>query len=217
MKSTSVTADFTGKASLWQDAGIQVRGQDGANGTNGAVMEDEDHGQPPQKEAFPYQDFGLDKDKTNALKWEDYLIGLLLQNPGLSQHVCGIINDSDFAGTDTRELYRILNSVYQRDVSPTLQSFEQFVPSALLSAVARATKHVESRSPQDGAKLVKEAVQCATRLKRMRLLQLNTELQYLIREAANSGDKELERQLRQRVFENKKLLCTLYTSSHLQG
>jgi DNA primase len=194
-----------------------VYGQDGANGTHGPVIEDGDHGQPPQKETFPYQDFGLDKDKTNALKWEDYLIGLLLQNPGLSQHVCGIINDSDFAGTDTRELYRILNSVYQRDVSPTLQSFEQFVPSALLSAVARATKHVESKSPQDGAKLVKEAVQCATRLKRMRLLQLNTELQYLIREAANSGDKDLERQLWQRVFENKKLLCTLYTSTHLQG
>jgi DNA primase len=216
-KPTGVTANFTGKTSLQQDAGIQVRGQDGANGTNGPVIEDEDHRQLPQKEAFPHQDFGLDKDKTNALKWEDYLIGLLLQNPGLSQHVCGIINDSDFAGTDTRELYRILNSVYQRDVSPTLQSFEQFVPSALLSAVARAIKHVESRSPQDGAKLVKEAVQCATRLKRMRLLQLNRDLQYLIEEAANSGDRDLERQLRQRVFENKKLLCTLYTSTHLQG
>jgi len=107
--------------------------------------------------------------------------------------------------------------VYQRDVSPTLQSFEQFVPSALLPAVARVIRDIESKSPQDGAKLVKEAIQCATRLKRMRLLQWNTELQYLIREAANAGDKALEKQLRQQVFENKKLLCTLYTSTHLQG
>ncbi|HEY4033425.1 MAG TPA: DNA primase [Ktedonobacteraceae bacterium] len=216
-KTTGVTADFTGKASGRQDAHTQGRGQDGVNGTTSGVTEDDDHGQASQMDAFQHQDLGLDKDKTNAIKWEDYLIGLLLQNPGLSQHVCGIINDSDFAGTDTRELYHILNSVYQRDVSPTLQPFEQFVPSALLPTVARAIRSVEPKSPQDGAKLVKEAVQCATRLSRRRRLQLNTELQYLIREAANSGDKVLEKQLRQRVFENKSLLCTLYTSTPLQG
>jgi len=216
-KSTGVTADFTGKTSGRQDAGTQVRGRDGANRTNGGVIEDDDHGQMSQKDTVPHQEIGLDKDKTNALKWEDYLIGLLLQNPGLSQHVCGIINDSDFAGTDTRELYRILNSVYQRDVSPTLQPFEQFVPSALLPAVARVIRDVEPKFPQDGAKLVKEAVQCASRLRRRRLLQLNTELQYLIREAADKGDKALEKQHRQRVFEIEKQLRTLYTSTHLQG
>src|SRR5207253_1868302 len=47
----------------------------------------------------------LDKRKEDRLQWEDYLIGLLLQNPALSHHVCGIINDGDFAGADTRELY----------------------------------------------------------------------------------------------------------------
>ena len=216
-KTVGVTADFTGKTSGQQQAGTQVRGQDSANGTIGGVVEEDDHGQMSQKGTVPHQEFGLDKHKTNALKWEDYLIGLLLQNPGLSQHVCGIINDSDFAGTDARELYRILNSVYQRDVSPTLQPFEQFVPSALLPTVARVIKDVEPKSPQDGAKLVKEAVQCATRLKIKRRLQLNTELQYLIREAANTGDKVGEKLLRQRVFENKMLLRTLYTSTNLQG
>ncbi len=216
-KTAGVTADFTGKTSGRQDARMQARERDEANRTIGGVAEENDQGQMSQVDALSHQDFGLDKHKTNAIKWEDYLIGLLLQNPGLSQHVCGIINDSDFAGTDTRELYRILNSVYQRDVSPTLQSFEQFVPSALLPAVARAIRNVESKSPQDGAKLVKEAEQCATRLKRNRILQLNTELQYLIREAANAGDKALEKQLRQQVFENEKLLRTIYTSTHLQG
>ncbi len=112
---------------------------------------------------------GLDKRIRDRIKWEDYLIGLLLQNPGLCPHVCGIITDGDFAGTDTRELYRIFNSVYQRDASPLFQSFEQFVPSALLESVDRARKSVESRSPLEGAGLVKDAVQCATRLKRARL------------------------------------------------
>ncbi len=216
-KTAGVIADFTGKVGGWQNASIQVHGQEGISGTNGSVGEDDDHAQVSQQGTVAQQGSGLDKGKMNALKWEDYLIGLLLQNPALSQHVCGIINDSDFAGTDTRELYRILNSVYQRDASPTLQPFEQFVPSALLPTVARVVKNVESKSPQDGAKLVKEVVQCATRLKRMRLRQLNTELQYLIREAADEGDKAHERQLRQQAFEYQRQLRTIDNSIHLQG
>src|SRR5947199_1252796 len=118
--------------------------------------------------------FGLDRNGNDRVKWEDYLIGLLLTNPGLSTQVCGIINDGDFAGTDTRELYRIFNSVDQRGSSPLFQSLEQTVPSALLATIDRARKSIESRSPLEGAGLAKEAVQCATRLKRARLLQLNT-------------------------------------------
>ncbi|MBE3560454.1 MAG: DNA primase [Ktedonobacteraceae bacterium] len=166
----------------------------------------------PEKETV-----GLDRGKHWKIQWEDYLIGLLLCDPAVGQHVYGIISDGDFAGTDTRELYRILNSIGQRDSSPSRQSLEQLVPAALLETIARARKCVESSSPKDGEGLVREAVQCATRLKRMRLLQLNTELEYLIREAADSGDKVLERQLRQQVFENRKLLRTLYTSTHLHG
>src|SRR5258707_7527652 len=88
--------------------------------------------------------FGLDKRIKDRIKWEDYLIGLLLQNPGVWPHACGMINDGDFAGTDTRELYHIFNSVHQRDSSPLFQSFEQFVPPALLETVARARRNVES-------------------------------------------------------------------------
>src|SRR5205085_5763752 len=120
----------------------------------------------------------LDSNRAHKLQWEDYLIGLLLHNPELSQHVCGIIKDSDFAGTDTRELYHILNSVYQRGSSSSLQSFEHVVPSALLTTIARARKCVESRSQLDGPGQVKAAIQCATRLKRTKLVQLNTELQF---------------------------------------
>jgi DNA primase len=216
-KTVGVTADFTGKASKWDDTRTQTYGREDANGIAGGVTEGNDHEQAAQIDTFQRQELGLDRDKINALEWEDYLIGLLLQNPALSPHVCGIINDSDFAGTDTRELYHLLNSVYQRDVSPTLQPFEQFVPSVLLPTVARAVRNIESKPPQDGAKLASEAEQCATRLRRMRLLQLNTELQYLIREAADAGDKPREKQLRQRAFEYQRLLRTLYTSTHLQG
>ncbi|QBD80346.1 DNA primase [Ktedonosporobacter rubrisoli] len=159
----------------------------------------------------------LDRNRDNRLQWEDYLIGLLLQNPGLSQNVCGIINDGDFAGTDTRELYRILNSVYQqRASSPSHQPFEQHVPSALLATVARAQKCVESRYPRDGEP-VKEAIQCATRLKRTRLLQLNTELKYLIHEAAEAGDSVAVRQFLLQVSQIERQLRTINTAMRLHG
>src|SRR6266487_2095126 len=161
--------------------------------------------------------FGLDNHIRNRIKWEDYLIGLLLHNPGLCLHVCGIITDGDFAGTDTRELYRIFNSVYQRDASPLFQSFEQFVPSALLETVARARKSVESRTPLEGAGLVNDAVQCATRLKRASLLQSNTELRYLERGATETGDVAAVQQFRRQLLDIHRQLRTIDSAMHLQG
>ena len=188
------------------------------------VSEPEESGEEsvPRFQAKKHQElatrtFGLDKHVRDRIKWEDYLIGLLLHNPGLCLHVCGIISDGDFAGTDTRELYRIFNSVYQRDASPLFQSFEQFVPSALLESVARARKSVESRSPLEGAGLVKAAVQCATRLKRARLLQSNTELQYLVRGAEEVGDGTTVLQLQQQLVDIHRQLHTIDSAMHLQG
>jgi len=163
------------------------------------------------------QGIGLDKRKSDKIQWEDYLIGLLLQNPGLNPHVCGIINDGDFAGTDTRELYHILNSVYQRGSSPSYEPLEQLVPSALLTTIARARQSVESRSPLDGAGQIKNAVQCATRLKRTRLVQLNIELQYVLREAESTGDVAVVQQLKHKLLENQKQLRTIDSATHLQG
>ncbi len=160
---------------------------------------------------------GLDRSGKNTLQWEDYLIGLLLQNPGLSPHVCGIINDGDFAGTDTRELYHILNSVYQRGSSPSYQPFEQFVPPALLATVTRARKRIESGSPLEGAGLIKAAVQCATRLKRARLLQLNTEVRYLLSEAQEVGDGEAVQQFQRQLLAIHQQLRTIDSAMHLQG
>jgi DNA primase len=159
----------------------------------------------------------LDRGSTDKLQWEDYLIGLLLLNPGLIHQVYGTINDGDFIGTDTRELYRILSSMYQRGFFPSYQSIAQYVPSALLETVARTQAYAESRSPQDGAGRVKAAVQCATRLKRTRLLQLNIQLKYLEQEARSVGDIPLARRLRSQMLGIHQQIRTLDTSTPLQG
>jgi len=160
---------------------------------------------------------GLDKRREDKLQWEDYLIGLLLQNPALSQHVCGIINDGDFAGADTRELYHILNSVYSRGSSSLHQPLEQLVPSALLTTVERARRSVELGSPLDGAGQVKAAVQCANRLKRTSLIQQNTEYQYVLREAESTGDVATRQQIMSKLLENQQQLRTIYSATNLQG
>jgi len=202
-----------------QGEGLASKGEP-QSGAEPGESEDKESGrgfQASNQREQKSQPFGLDKDVRNRIKWEDYLIGLLLQNPGLCPHVCGIINDGDFAGTDTRELYRIFNSVYQRDSSPLFQSFEQFVPSALLETVVRARKSVESRSPLEGSGLVKAAVQCATRLKRARLLQSNTELKYLVRGAEETGDVAAVQQFQGQLLDIHRQLRTIDSAMHLQG
>jgi DNA primase len=161
----------------------------------------------------------LDRNKHDKIQWEDYLIGLLMRNPELTSYVCGIITVGDFAGTDTRELYHYLNSMYQqRASSPSLQSVERPEPSPdLLAAIGRVERRVEPSSPKDGAGLIKEVIQCATRLKRTRLLQLNTELTYLIDEAVRAGDGTTVRQLSLQLSSLQRELRTLYSATHLQG
>ncbi len=221
-KTQGVTAAFadpmshrqakTAKSEIAESQWLNER-NDGKQGGQG----EESHPQSTTvtNSGVPY--VSIDKSKANKLQWEDYLIGLLLQNPGLNPYICGIIHDGDFAGTETRELYQILNSLYQRGSSPSYQSLEQLVPVELQSAVNRARAFVESRSPLDGVGQVKEAVQCATRLKRTRLLQLNTELLYLLREAVGSGDRAGVQQLRQRLIEVHQQVRTIDSATHLQG
>jgi DNA primase len=105
----------------------------------------------------------------------------------------------------------------QRASSPSHQPFADLVPATLLATVARAQKCVESRSPKEGMGLVKEVIQCATRLKRIRLLQLNTELEYLIREAEDAGNNTESRQLRQQLLTIHQQLRTIDSATHLQG
>ena len=227
-KSNGVIAKFSDRTGQYRSSGsVTVPGEKSPGGEQPGAGEESARMNGPEEvggisrakdqRGQESRTFGLDKRIKDRIKWEDYLIGLLLQNPGLWSHVCGIINDGDFAGTDTRELYHIFNSVYQRDSSPLFQSIEQFVPSALLETVARARESVGSGSPLDGAGLVKAAVQCATRLKRARLLQSNTELQYLMRGATEVGDSATVQQLRQQSLEIHRQLRTIDSAMHLQG
>jgi DNA primase len=107
--------------------------------------------------------------------------------------------------------------VYSRGSSPLHPPFEQFVPSALLATVARAQNYVKSKSPLEGAGLVKAAVQCATRLKRARLVQLNTELQFVMNEAKEAGDVALVQQFRRQLLAIHQQLRTIDSAMHLQG
>lgn len=222
-KKNIVTADFSGKVAIPEQAAERPdkdkQGQRAVKREEEESDEDVPFGQRPAKEQGVRKKggLGLDRREKSTLKWEDYLIGLLLQDSGLYQYVCGIINEGDFAGTDTRELYHILNSIYQRDSSPSHQSIEQSVPSALVPAISRVRESARAMSPQDAEALAKEAVQCAIRLKKTRLLQLNTELKFLLQEAAATGDKTAERQFLQRFVEIQRQLHTLTSATRLQG
>ncbi len=228
-KSTSVIAQFSApmgqqqasrKNGVMSHTGAQAqanselagegRGAGGAGGSADANTRD-------GLEDKPRFAVGLDKRKRDTLQWEDYLIGLLLHNPGLSRHVCGIITDGDFAGTDTRELYHILNSDFQRGSSSLHEPLEQLVPSALLTTVSRARERIESGTSLDGAGQIKFAVQCATRLKRTRLIQLNKELQYVLREAQDTGDVATVQQLQRQLLAIHQQLRTIDSATHLQG
>ena len=213
---TAVTATFSDPSKQ-----RSIKGSEGQERHSNRVEKEEDelltlemgNGEKQERK----QTSGLDRSGPGRLQWEDYLIGLLLQNPGLSQHVCGIINDGDFAGTDTRELYHILNSVYQRGSSPLHQSFEQLVPSALLATMTRARESVASGPPLNDASMVKNARQCAIRLKRMQLLQSNTEYRYHMNEAEEAGDLESVRQFRQQLLAIHQQLRTIDSAMHLHG
>src|SRR5947208_5776989 len=96
-KVNSVVATFSASSG-------QQQGPRQGVGMSSAGMMEEEAGEKAVHRQQQGQAAGLDKRKANKLKWEDYLIGLLLQNPALCHDVCGIIHDGDFAGTDTREL-----------------------------------------------------------------------------------------------------------------
>ncbi|MBV8821392.1 MAG: DNA primase [Ktedonobacteraceae bacterium] len=211
-KATGVTAVFSASTGQQTQTRKQVKAQDEPEWARDLQGEEFVTSASPK---VPEE--RLDRSRNDKIQWEDYLIGLLLQNPELSLHVCDIINDGDFAGTDTRELYRILNSVYQRGSSPLPLSIERIVPSVLLATVARAQECVGSNSQKDGTALVKEAVQCATRLKRTRLLQLNTELKYLLHEAEETADVASCKKLRSQLFAIQRQIRTIDTVTHLQG
>lgn len=150
--------------------------------------------------------------RRDELKWEDYLIGLLIIQPNLMPHVRGIVNEGDFTGEDTKALYLLIESIY-----PSSNLDVQNLPSELPPAVSRARACVESRTPKDDAGMVKEAIQCIARLKRQRLLQENEDLKRRIREATDAGDSEMLKELQYQLIAVYQQLRTIDTATHMEA
>jgi len=114
-------------------------------------------------------------------------------------------------------LYRIFNSLYQRGSSPLNQPLNTIVPATLQETVERVRKCVETRSSADAASLVKDVKQGAFRLKRARLLQSETEIRYLLKEAEDEGDAATKRLLQHQFMVVTRELLTIDSAMHLHG
>lgn len=154
----------------------------------------------------------LAREEANRQKWEEYLIGLLLRNGGLLPYIIGIIDEDDFSGAGTKALYQLIKATPHSG-----QSIELSVPSDLMPVISRATELVDNESNVESEIYVKVIVEAAVRMKRDRLVRLNREIQFLIREATQAGDLENRQVLQQRLLEIHRQLHTFDSASHLQG
>lgn len=126
---------------------------------------------------------------------EEYCLYLLLERPETWPEVQAILAESDFAGTETRELFREFEIAIR--TGPTFDT-ERFLDE--LPPVLKVTAdHVRAQGtfgiPEEGTGLTKAASHAAYRLKRLRLGEEMAELDYLERDAEQSGDLETLRAL----------------------
>ncbi len=139
----------------------------------------------------------LERERIRVQQWEDFLIGMLILDPTLSSHVAVVFSEENFAGEETRALYRLLVTSHSR--SQLDQSFEQMVPPELMSVVARCTEVAKEEVSPQKAVNIKNALLAATRLKRMALLRGNRKLKELLDASYASGDvAEMRRLMKQK-------------------
>jgi hypothetical protein len=143
-------------------------------------------------------------------KRECHLIGMLIQDPSLYQHIKDILSESDFLDSDMRALYHLFSSV-----TLPCESFEQFVPSDLMPAVSRATGLFRTEPPLAEYMQVGSIVEIATRLRHQSLSSSLEEVSALMREASKSGDVLAERRFRQQSYEIHRDLQKVVTVSKL--
>lgn len=147
-------------------------------------------------------------DQHDKAQWEYSLIGLLMKHPSLWPHVRGILQISDFQDPETQALYQVLSAAPESIA----------LPPELTETAEKASQMIKDAAIKDGdhAGLVKEAIQCVVRLRRTRLLQLNTDLTYKIDAAMESGDSAAVRALSQQLSTLQRELRTIYSATHLQ-
>lgn len=129
---------------------------------------------------------------------EEYCLGLLLDYPSVWSEVYGILGESDFAGTETRALFSAYAAAVRTNASFDPNSFLAGLPPVLVTVAQRARDRVIVGTPPEGQGLSKAASSSAYRLKRTRLKEEMAELDYLQRDAEQSGDGEALRALLRR-------------------
>jgi DNA primase len=121
---------------------------------------------------------------------EEYCLGLLLERPATWSEMAAILSDADFAGTTTRELYRALVPMLRTQPILDTQQWQDGLPPVLRETAERARARLGQGVAEEGTGLTRVATHAAYRLKRMRLGEEMAELDYLQRDAEQSGDPD---------------------------
>ena len=142
-------------------------------------------------------------EEERAQKLEHHLLGLLIQDLDVYPHVGGLLSKGDFLSEDTWALYQWLGSVSSD------KPFDQCIPPELGDVVSRAAKEIKTDIVITKEKRISAVVEIAIRMRRANLVRIGKKLHARIMEAAASGDKVVERELRARSLENMRLIRTI--------
>jgi DNA primase len=126
---------------------------------------------------------------------EEICLGLLLERPGVWPEIQPIITEADFAGTEMRALFHAIAQALESEKPFDTQLFLDGLPPVLQAAAERSRSRLGPGAPEEGTGLTKMASNAAYRLKRTRLREEMAELDYLQRDAEQSGDGDAVRSL----------------------
>ena len=129
------------------------------------------------------------------LEQEEHILGLLLEYPAVWSDIYGIVADGDFAGTQTRALFQAFAAAVQTSPSLDLHLLLESLPPLLQATAEHVRSALPPGMPQDEKGITKAATKSAYRLKDLRLKEEIVELDYLFRDAKESGDSESSRNL----------------------
>jgi DNA primase len=121
---------------------------------------------------------------------EEFLLGVLTYRPEVWREISTILTESDFTATETRELFRTFAVTIASGPTFQTQQFLDDLPPILSATAERARTHLTEEPPEEGTALRKMATNAAYRIKRARLREEMAELDYLQRDAEQSGDGE---------------------------
>jgi hypothetical protein len=148
---------------------------------------------------------------------EEYCLGLLLDYPPVWAEIQGILTESDFTMTEARALFRAFDSAIRDDPGLDGDTFVTMLPEELRPAALRARERITRGRRLEGQAILKDASIAAYRLKLTRLKEEMAELDYLERDAEQSGDSDTLRTLlarKQHLFSQRRAVDA---ASRLQG